>query len=65
MQVNTLSRQLVLGSELVESYGEATSVPFGHLLIDLSPRTDNRLRYCTADNGSVPSKIYILARLKR
>ena len=43
MQVTTLSTQLGLGSELVDWYGNATSVPFGHLLIHLSPRTDDRL----------------------
>ena len=39
------------------------SVPFGHLLIDLSPRTDDRLRYCTK-SGSVPSKFYLPEPLK-
>ena len=63
MQVTTLSTQLRLGSELVDWYRDATSVPFGHLLIDLSPRTDDRLRYCT-NSGSVPSKFYIPERLK-
>ena len=63
MQVTTLSTQLGLGSELVDWYRDATSVPFGHLLIDLSPRTDDRLRYCT-NSGSVPSKFYIHERLK-
>ena len=63
MQVTTLSTQLGLGSELVDWYQYATSVPFGHLLIDLSPRTDDRLRYC-ANSGSVPSKLYIPERLK-
>ena len=63
MQVTTLSTQLGLGSELIDWYRHATSVPFGHLLIDLSPRTDNRLRSCT-NGGSVPSKIYIPERLK-
>ena len=63
MQVTTLSTQLGLGSELVDWYRDATSVPFGHLLIDLSPRTDDRLHYCT-DSGSVPSKFYIPERLK-
>ena len=58
MQVTTLSPQLGLGSELVDWYQDATSVPFGHLLIDLSPRTDDRLRYCT-NSGSVPSKVCI------
>ena len=55
MQFSTLSTQLGLGSELVDWYRDATSVPFGHLLIDLSPRTDDRLRSCT-NSRSVPSK---------
>ena len=40
MQVSTLSAQLGLGSELVDWYRDATSVLYGHLLIDLLPRTD-------------------------
>ena len=64
MQVTTLSTQLCLGSELVDWYWDATSVPFGHLLIDLLPRTGDRLRYCT-NTGSIPSKFYIPDRLKQ
>ena len=64
MQASTLSTQLGLGSELIDWYRDATSVPFGHLLIDLSPRTDTRLRYCTS-TGSIPSKFYIPDRLKQ
>ena len=45
MQVTTLSTQLGLDSDLVDWYRDATSVPFGYLLIDLSPRTDDRLRF--------------------
>ena len=63
MQVTTLTTQLGLGSELVDCYRNATSVPFGQLLIDMSPRTDDSLRYCT-NSGSVPSKVYIADRLK-
>ena len=63
MQVTTISTQLVLGSKLDDLYRDATSVPFGKLLIDLSPRTDDRSRYCT-NSGSVPSKIFIPDRLK-
>ena len=63
MQVTTFSTQLSLGLELVDWYRDATSVPFGYLLIDWSQRTDDRLRYCT-NSGSVPSKIYIPDRLK-
>ena len=64
MQVTTLSTQLGLGSELVDWYRDAKSVPFGHLLIALSPRTDDRLRYCTY-TGVIPSKIYITDPLKQ
>ena len=64
MQVATLSTQLGPGSELVDWYRDATSVPFGHLLIGLLPRTDDRLRYCT-NTGSIPSNFYIPDRLKQ
>ena len=63
MQVTTLSTQLGLGSELVDWYRDTTSVPFGRLLISLSPRTDDRLRYCT-NSGSVPAKFHCPERLK-
>ena len=63
MQIFTLGAQLGIGSELVDWYRDATSVPFGRLLIDLSTRTDDRLRYCTK-SGSVSSKFFIPERLK-
>ena len=62
-QVTTVSTELGLGSELDDWYRDATSVPFGQLLIDLSPQTDDRLRYST-NSGSVPSKFYNPERLK-
>ena len=64
MQVTTLSTELGLGSELVDWYRDATPVPFGHWLIDLSPRTYDRLRYCS-NTGSIPSKTYIPDRMKQ
>ena len=64
MQVSTPSAQLGLGSKLVDWYRDATSFPYGHLLIELSPRTDDRLRYCT-NTGSIPSNFYIPDRLKQ
>ena len=64
MKVSTLSAQLGLGSELADWYQEATSVPHGHLLIVLSPCTDDQLRYCT-NTGSIPSKFYVPHRLKQ
>ena len=57
LQVGRLSVQLGLGLTLADWYKDATAVPFGHLLIDLSPRTGDRLRYCT--NSEKPSKFYI------
>ena len=62
-QVATLSVQLGLGSALVDWYRDATSVHFGHLLIGLCPRTDDRLRYCT-NSGNIPSKFYVPDNLK-
>ena len=59
--MNTLSIQL--SSSLVDWYRDATSVPFGHMLIDLSPRTDDRLRYCT-NSGKTLSKFYVPESLK-
>ena len=47
MQVSTLSAQLGLGSLLVDWYQDATSVPNGNLLTDMSPRRDYRLHFCT------------------
>ena len=64
MQVSTLNAHLKLVSQLVDCYRDETSLPYGHLLIDLSPRTDDRLRYCT-NTGSIPSKFYIPDRLKQ
>ena len=64
LQVTTLCTQLDLGSQPVDWYRDATSVPFGHLLIDSSLLTDHRLRYFT-NTGSIPSKIYTPDRLKQ
>ena len=59
MHVSTLSAQLCQGSNLVDWYRDANSVAYGHLLIDLLARTDNRLRYCT-NIGPNPLKTYVL-----
>ena len=55
MQVSTFSAQLGLRAQLVDWYQDATSVPYGNFLIDLSPRTDDSLRYWT-NTGSIVSK---------
>ena len=62
-QINALSQQLDLGSQLKEWYQDATSVPYGHLLIDLTPKTVDSLRYCT-NSGSVSTKLYLPAGIE-
>ena len=47
----------------IDWFRDATTVPFGHLSIDLFPRTDGRLRYCTR-SGNIPSKFYVPDNLK-
>ena len=62
MQVSSLNTQLGLRSELVDCCRDASYLPYGQLLIDFSPGTDDRLRYCT-NTGSIPAKIFVLERL--
>ena len=47
VQFRRLSARLRLRSELVYWYRNAALVPYGPFLIDLSPRTDDLLPYCT------------------
>ena len=62
-QVATISVQLGLGSAFVDWYRNATSVPFGHFLIDLTPRRDHRLRYWK-NSVVIPSKFFVPDNLK-
>ena len=63
LQKNTLSQQLRLGSQLKDWYTKATSIPYGHLLIDLSPKTLNSLRFCT--NSRPIHSIFFLPQHKQ
>ena len=54
LQINTLS-------QLKDWYTTATSVPYGHLFIDLTPKTVDSLRYCT-NSGSTFYFFYLKAR---
>ena len=58
MQISKLSAQPGLRLELADWYREEISVPFRNTKIDLSPRTDDRLSYCT-NTRSIPSKFII------
>ena len=60
LQINTLSQQLDLGSQLKEWYQDAKSIPYGQLLFDLTPKTVDSLRYCT-NSGSISTKFYLPA----
>ena len=55
-QIVTLSQQLGLRSRLKAWYQDAMSIPYGHLLIQLTPKTVDSLRY-SFDSGSVTNKI--------
>ena len=48
-QVATLARQMYPGKSkfVIESYEDATKEPYGYLLIDLRPETDERYRIRT------------------
>lgn len=52
-QISILSNQLGLGSELVDWYKSATEIPFGHLMIDLCPRTLDVLRFSSGFNPTI------------
>ena len=46
-----------------EWYQDVTSVPHGHLLNDLTPKTVDSLRYCS-NSGSVSTKFYLPAGME-
>ncbi len=57
-QISRLGNQLGLGKQFNEWYKDAVSKPFGHLMVDLHPRTDDKLRFCT-NCGSFPTQFYL------
>ena len=63
LQINTLSQQLGLGFQLKDWYQDATSVAYGHLLIDLTPKTVDSLMHCS-NSGSVLTKFYLPAGIE-
>ena len=58
LQINTLSQQLGLRSKLKDWYTKATSIPYGNLLIDLTPKTVDSLRFCT-NSGFIPTILFL------
>ena len=56
-----IGRQLNNTQFLKESYELASKQPFGHLLIDLDPKTLDVLRYCSNIVPPGPSIFYLLS----
>ena len=63
-QIDVLGKQLGLGNTLWKWYADATSVPYGLLMIDLSPKTNDLLRYST-DVTSFPTSFCLLSSRSR
>ena len=57
-QIGVLAKQLGLGKQLVEWYAESTREAYGHLMIDLSPKTPDTLRFCT-NSSSFPATFFL------
>lgn len=57
-QISRLGQQLGIATFLKACYNDATTKPFGHLMIDLSPKTVDSLRY-SSDIASYPTKFYL------
>lgn len=60
-QVKVLGKQLGLGNELDVWYKDATSKPYGFLLIDLCPKTNENLRF---SSGFDPTVFYLPTKSK-
>ena len=57
-QIGVLAKQLGLGKQLVDWYNASTRTSYGHLMIDLRPRTPDGLRFCT-DSTSFPATFFL------
>ena len=58
-QIDYLGKQLDCTTFLRHSYKKAIEEPFGHLLIDLDPKTSDILRYCSNITKPGPSIFYL------
>ena len=58
-QLDLLGRQLNISKFLRNCYELATRDSFGHLLIDLDPRTSDCLRYCSNITPPGPTVFYL------
>ena len=58
-QISYIGKQLNNTNFLKDSYDLATKQPFGHLLIDLDPKTTDSLRYCSNIVPPGPTTFYL------
>ena len=58
-QISYIGKQLNDTKFLKDSYDLATKQPFGHLLIDLDPKTTDSLRYCSNIVPPGPTVFYL------
>ena len=57
-RIDILGKQFGLGNTLQTCKADATSTPYDDLMIHLSPKTNDLLRFCTHVT-SIPSKFYL------
>lgn len=58
-QITYFGKQLNKAAFLKECFQKAISEPFGHLLIDFSPRSSDCLRYCSNITAPGPTIFYL------
>ena len=58
-QINHFGRQLNKSEFIRDSYQKATSIPYGHFMIDFDPKTSEPLRYCSNITGPGPTIFYL------
>ena len=64
-QIDHLSRQLKKVVFLRDCYTRATSEPYGHLLIDLDPKTSECLQFCSNITAPGASIFYIPSEIAK
>ena len=64
-QIDHLGRQLKKVEFLRDCYTRATSEPYGHLLIDLDPKTSECLRFCSNITAPGASIFYIPSEIAK
>ena len=64
-QIDHFGRQLKKVDFLRETYRKATSEPYGHLLVDLDPKTSEYLRFASNITAPGPSIFHLPSELAR